>query len=258
MESRQGNLLSEAGLHTTSPGHPGVDLPLSGAPWAAKSEAYAALISEHLSSRTVWLDAGCGWRLLENDLDPLESWLVDHCGKIVGMDVSVAKHRNIKLLLSGSIYDLPFADESIDLVTCNMVVEHLDKPGKAFSEVARCLSPGGAFIINTPNLMNYGVLGNAFASRAMPEKWRLRLVHGSDGRELEDFFPVRYKANTMPALVRLLEAAGLQVHKTVAVRQQKPFFRKTEKLEKLLMKLTPTVRLLVCARKPPGRGNTRT
>ena len=35
-----------------------VEIPLSGARWAAKSEAYASLISEHLSADTAWLDAG--------------------------------------------------------------------------------------------------------------------------------------------------------------------------------------------------------
>ena len=63
-----------------------VGIPLSGAQWAAKSEAYAALISEHLSPQTVWLDAGCGLRLLEDDMDPLGNWLVNRCRMIVGMD----------------------------------------------------------------------------------------------------------------------------------------------------------------------------
>jgi SAM-dependent methyltransferase len=224
-------------------------IPLSGAKWAAKSEAYATLISEHLCPRAVWLDAGCGWRLLEDDMEPLEDWLVDHCGLVVGMDPSVRVHRNISLLVRGSIYALPFADSSLDLVTCNMVVEHLDEPAKAFSEVARCLRPNGAFVVNTPNLLNYGVMGNAVASRVLPEKWRLRLVHGSDAREAADFFPVRYKANTLSRLVRLLDASGLQVHKAIALPQQRPFLRKLEKLEKLLMKMTPFSGLLVCAHK---------
>ena len=226
-----------------------VEIPLSGAKWAARSEAYAVLISEHLNPRTVWLDAGCGWRLLEDDMNPLENWLVDHCELIVGMDLAVTTHRNISLLVQGSLYALPFADSSLDLVTFNMVAEHLDDPAKAFVEVARCLCPGGALIVKTPNLLNYGVMGNAIASRVMPEKWRLRLAYGSDGRRSEDFFPVRYKANTTRVLVRLLCASGLQVHKTIALPQQRPFLRKTEKLERLLMKLTPISGLLICAHK---------
>jgi SAM-dependent methyltransferase len=229
--------------------YPKAEIPLSGAKWAANSEAYAALISEHLSPETIWLDAGCGWRLLEDDMEPLEDWLVDQGRVVIGMDYSVTSHRNITRLVEGSLYALPFADSSLDLVTCNVVVEHLDHPARAFAEVARCLRSGGTLVIKTPNLLNYGVMANAVASRTMPEKLRLRLVRSSDSREPEDVFPVRYKANTMHSLVRLLNSSGLQVHKAIALHQQGPFFGKTEKLERFLMKLTPVSGLLVCAHK---------
>jgi SAM-dependent methyltransferase len=224
-------------------------IPLSGAQWAAKSEAYASRIFEHLSPHTVWLDAGCGSRLLEEDMDPSENWLASHCGVVVGMDVSVTSHRNVNLLVQGSLYDLPFPDRSLDLVTCNMVIEHLDRPSKAFAEVARCLRPDGALVVSTPNLLNYGILANAVASKVMPEGWRLHLVHGSDDRETKDIFPVRYKANTMQRLRQLLTASGLQVHKEIGVRQQQSFLRGTERVERFLMKLTPISGLLVCAHK---------
>lgn len=226
-----------------------VQIPFSGAQWAAKSEAYASLISEHLSPHTVWLDAGCGSRLLEDDMDPVENWLASHCKTIVGIDVSVTFNRNIKSLIQGSLYDLPFADNSFDLITCRMVVEHLAQPRHAFAEFARCLRPGGAIVVITPNLLNYAILGNAVATKLLPEKLRLRIVHASDSRADEDIFPVRYRANTMPRLVQLLNASGLQVHETVGLRQQRPYWRKHPSLEKVLMKLTPIYVLLVCAHK---------
>ncbi len=225
------------------------EIPLTGEEWAARSEAYAALISEHLSPHTVWLDAGCGLRLLEDDMEKLEDWLSTHCRRIVGMDVSVTSHLSIATLVRGSLYELPFAGGSLDLVTCNMVIEHLDRPAVAFAEVTRCLRPGGALIVNTPNLLNYGILGNAVATRLLPENLRLRLVRTSDNREPEDIFRVQYKANTMSKLVELLNASGLQVDKAIRLPQRVPFFRKTERLERLLMKLTPFSGLLVCAHK---------
>jgi SAM-dependent methyltransferase len=228
----------------------GIEIPLSGAKWAAGWEAYAALIAEHLSPSTTWLDAGCGRRLLEEDLDPLEDWLADHCGRIIGMDVSAPTHRNISLLVQGSLYALPFGDSSLDLITCHMVVEHLDDPARAFAEAVRCLRPGGALIVKTPNLLNYGVFGNAIASKVMPEKWRLRLVKSADSREPEDIFPVRYRANTMRRLKGLLKGSGLRVHKAIELPQQGAFFRKTQALENLLIKLTPSSALLLCSHKP--------
>lgn len=224
-------------------------IPLTGAKWAAKTEAYAALISEHLFPDTVWLDAGCGVRLLENDMDPLEDWLADHCGFIVGMDIAVTSHRNIKPLLCGSLYQLPFSDNSLDLITCRMVVEHLDRPAEAFAEVARCLHPGGALVVITPNLLNYGIFGNAVATKVLPEKLRLRLVQATDAREEKDIFPVRYKANTMRRLRYLLSRSGLQVHRTIRLRQQKAYWRKHPSLERPLIWLTPIYGLLVCAHK---------
>ncbi len=226
-----------------------IEVPFTGAEWAAKSEAYASLISEHLSPQTVWLDAGCGSRLLESDLDPLENWLARHCKTLVGMDFGVTSNRNIKLLVQGSVYALPFADNSLDLITFRMVVEHLDQPRHAFAECARCLRPGGAIVVITPNLLNYGILGNAVATKLLPDKFRLRIVHSSDSRTGEDIFPVLYKANTMPRLVQSLDSSGLQVHEKMGLHQQRPYWRKHPSLEKVLMKLTPIYVLLVCAHK---------
>ena len=226
-----------------------LQIPLTGARWAAKSEAYASLIAEHLFAESVWLDAGGGNRLLEDDMDPLENWLVTQCNTIIGMDLAVTSHRNIRRLAQGSLYHLPFADNSLDLVTCRMVVEHLDDPTKAFLEIHRCLRNNGAIVVITPNLRNYGVFGNAIATRLLKENWRLKLVQSSDARPQEDVFPVRYRANTMPKLVRLIEKSGLQIHRQIGLRQLRPYWQKSASLEKPLMKLTPTYALMVCAHK---------
>jgi SAM-dependent methyltransferase len=223
--------------------------PLTGATWAAQSESYANLIAEHLSPKSRWLDSGCGGRILEEDLDRLEDWLIQQCGIVVGMDIRLTGHRNIPLLVCGSLYALPFADKSFDLVTCNVVMEHLDEPRRAVAEIARVLAPGGAVVINTPNLLNYGVMANAVLSKLLPEQWRLRLVHSSDGRETGDIFPVRYRANTLRQLISLLSTSGLKIHNAFTLPQQRPFFHRTARLEKPLMKLTPSSKLLVCAHK---------
>ena len=228
-------------------------IPLTGTKWAAKSEAYATFVSEHLSASSVWLDAGCGNRLLETDLDALETWLTARCKNIVGMDVLVTSHRNIKSLVQGSLYHLPFADNSFDLITCRMVVEHLDDPAKAFAEINRCLVPDGAVIVITPNLRNYGIFGNAVATKVLREEWRLKLVHSSDARADTDIFPVRYRANTMSRLARLLKDSDLQVHVQIGLRQQRPYWKKTGGLETILMKLTPISGLMVCAHKTTAK-----
>lgn len=91
-----------------------------------------------ISANTVWLDAGCGSRLLEDDLDPLEDWLATQCKTLISLDLAATSHRNIKVLVQGTLDHLPFADSCLDLVTCRMVVEHLDQPVQAFAEIYRC------------------------------------------------------------------------------------------------------------------------
>jgi ubiquinone/menaquinone biosynthesis C-methylase UbiE len=207
------------------------------------------LISEHLKPGCRWLDAGTGTRILEDDLDPLENWLVQQSGMTVGMDVQVGKHLNIRTLVAGSLYELPFVKNSFDVVTCNVVMEHIGEPARALAEVARVLVPGGAFIMNTPNLWNYGVLANAVLSKIMPEAMRLKLVHASDTREPADIFPVRYRANTLRRLKSLFARGGFKLHSARVLRQQRAFFAKTAPIEKLLIPMTPGVKLLVCAHK---------
>jgi SAM-dependent methyltransferase len=224
-------------------------IPITGEKWAALSEAYAVLIAEHLRPDIRWLDAGTGSRLLEEALKGLEDWLVEQGRTTVGMDVRLTRHQNIRMLVGGSVYGIPFADGSFDLVTCNMIMEHLCEPAKALAEISRVLVRGGVLVINTPNLWNYGVLANAILSKALPEQWRLGLVRASDSREPEDIFPVSYRANTLHRLSAMLAANQLKVHRAIVLPQQRAFFRRTAPVEKLLMKMSPGLRLLVCAHK---------
>jgi SAM-dependent methyltransferase len=47
---------------------------------------------------------------------------------------------------------LPFADQSLDVVSMNQVLEHTKDIFFIFSEVSRTLKPGGLFLLGVPNL----------------------------------------------------------------------------------------------------------
>jgi SAM-dependent methyltransferase len=47
---------------------------------------------------------------------------------------------------------LPFADQTLDLVSMNQVLEHTKDIFFIFSEVSRVLKPGGVFLVGVPNL----------------------------------------------------------------------------------------------------------
>ena len=48
------------------------------------------------------------------------------------------------------VHQIPFDDNSLDVVFCNHVMEHLDDDIKAMSEINRVLKPGGWAIIQSP------------------------------------------------------------------------------------------------------------
>jgi len=57
--------------------------------------------------------------------------------------------------MSGDIFKLPFADNSVDIIISSEVVEHLPDPVPAIREMARVLKPGGYAMVTTPNPANF-------------------------------------------------------------------------------------------------------
>ncbi|GHH96120.1 bifunctional 2-polyprenyl-6-hydroxyphenol methylase/3-demethylubiquinol 3-O-methyltransferase UbiG [Streptomyces capillispiralis] len=51
----------------------------------------------------------------------------------------------------GKSESLPYPDASFDVVTCVDVLEHVESPGLAVSEIHRVLKPGGVFLYDTIN-----------------------------------------------------------------------------------------------------------
>ncbi|MCX8072545.1 MAG: class I SAM-dependent methyltransferase [Candidatus Binatia bacterium] len=108
---------------------------------------------------------------------------------------------------------LPFRDGVFTLVTASMVAEHLERPEDVFAEVARVAAPGARFIVFTPNNWNSAMI----VARLTPHWFHLaykRLTYFLNRREWrsfeDDVFPSWYRANTVSALRRLAEQAGLR------------------------------------------------
>ena len=116
---------------------------------------------------------------------------------------------------------MPFADGALDLVTANMVVEHLPDPIRQFREVARVLRSGGRFLFHTPNLHNYGT----FMARATPESVKSLSLRVLEGRKEEDRFKAYYRANSFEQVPELARQAGLAVASMSAICNQAIFAR---------------------------------
>jgi SAM-dependent methyltransferase len=157
-----------------------------------------------------WLDLGCGHRVLPTWRETQEHALVAASRFAAGIDYdlpSLLKHRSFSLRTRGDLCRLPFAAESFDLASANMVLEHLDKPVAMFQEVRRVLAPGGSFIFHTPNLHGYATIG----ARLLPQRSKVALADVLEGRSAEDVFPTHYRANDIGHIESLAREAGLEV-----------------------------------------------
>jgi ubiquinone/menaquinone biosynthesis C-methylase UbiE len=180
------------------------------APGLQYSQAYyESALAGVLAPGARWLDVGCGhqvlppWRLEE------ERELVSRSGLAVGVDPDVASLRNhstLPLLSGATVSHLPFADESFDLVTANMVVEHLARPEDQFREIRRVLRAGGVFMFHTPNARSY----TTRLARMIPEGVKKALVSLLEDRRAEDLFPTHYRANTNERVRELADTAGFE------------------------------------------------
>jgi SAM-dependent methyltransferase len=174
---------------------------------------YEDVLNANVTSDSTWLDLGCGHQLLPTWRRDEEAQLIGRSRLVVGLDYdfqSLRHHTTVSRRVRGDITRLPFAERSFELVTANMVVEHLDNPEEQFREVHRILKPGGKFIFHTPNA--YGHF--AALRKLTPSKLKDVLVPLLDGRAPEDVFPVRYRANTRSQITRIAGSVGFDVLKT--------------------------------------------
>jgi SAM-dependent methyltransferase len=174
---------------------------------------YLATLRGRLTPRTRWLDLGCGRRIVPDWL-PLaaqrDAALVASVGLAVGIDVDPDSLRDNAVLparVRGDLHRQPFADDSFDVVTANMVVEHVSDPVALLAEVRRVLAPGGSFIFHTPNLHHPPILLAAL----LPQWLKNAAARVLENRPGKDVFPTLYRLNTRRDIERVGAAAGLSV-----------------------------------------------
>jgi SAM-dependent methyltransferase len=171
-----------------------------------------------------WLDLGCGhdflpsWMAGDSRQLPLRRW------NAVGIDLdasAVQRHAALKLRILGNIERLPFHDGAFNLVTANMVLEHVRQPGALFAEIGRVLSDGGVLLIHTPNAAGY----TTRLSRLIPGGLIAPLAGMLLGRKQEDVYPAFYRANSVAALEAAARGAGLDVDRIAYVHSSPQLIR---------------------------------
>ncbi len=121
------------------------------------AERQARFLLPHLKSGQRLLDIGCGPGTITVGLAKAVA-----PGEVVGIDLpesqlSVARQNAAQSKLNNarfvvaSIYELPFADETFDVVFAHAVFEHLKEPVSAIKEIHRVLKPGGLVALRSPD-----------------------------------------------------------------------------------------------------------
>lgn len=97
-----------------------------------------------------FLEVGCG-------LGYFSQKALSKKAQVTGVDVgknliSICKKKMPKgKFVLASALDLPFKDNSFDIVLCTEVIEHVEYPEKAINELIRVTKPKGKILITTPN-----------------------------------------------------------------------------------------------------------
>jgi ubiquinone/menaquinone biosynthesis C-methylase UbiE len=171
---------------------------------------YYRVLRQHVSTAIRWLDTGCGHQFFPE-------WMVQEAAElraaqpnVTGIDRDLSGlrlHRGLRQRVYGDLAKLPFRDAGFELVSANMVVEHIADPVPVLDEMRRVLVPGGVIVLHTPNAFFWAIL----MARVIPEAPKRWLVQRLEGRPSEDIFPTHYQLNSARRIRRHATAAGLEV-----------------------------------------------
>lgn len=172
--------------------------------------AFFQRINSLIDETSTVLDVGCGAGSYGNDPLPWRKnlrILRGKAGRVIGIDVDENARNNPFLDEFRLIKDdaWPVESDSIDLLVCDNVLEHIKEPELFFAQIQRVLKNGGILCVRTPNRWNY----IAIAATLIPNKAHAKVLSVvQDGRKEEDVFPTFYRCNTVGKLKKIMKKNG--------------------------------------------------
>jgi ubiquinone/menaquinone biosynthesis C-methylase UbiE len=161
---------------------------------------------------TQWLDVGCGRRLIPQWMGGHTEWearLVARAGMLAGVDPdfpALRDNQSCRFKANADATALPFADGSFDLVTSNMVFEHIERPLPALIEIRRVLRRGGQLLVLTPNWLDIVTI----AAHVIPNRIHPAIVSRIETRGAADVYPTHFRFNRPRTVVACLREAGFK------------------------------------------------
>ncbi|HXP87600.1 MAG TPA: methyltransferase domain-containing protein [Bryobacteraceae bacterium] len=192
-----------------------------------------------------FVDIGCGpFGLLGRMGDRLANLKPNSIG--IDLDrAALRNNENITHRICASCYSLPLESNSVDLIVCRWVFEHLEHPEQALKEFSRVLRKGGIVYVKTPNLWNYGMLISWATPTALHNAFLTATGFGENT-------PTFYRANTRRKLVELAANTGFKVRNLesrsgsyVYFAFNKELFLIMRSLSRLVSKATSATQLLL-------------
>jgi 2-polyprenyl-3-methyl-5-hydroxy-6-metoxy-1,4-benzoquinol methylase len=163
------------------------------------------------SAATV-LEVGCG-------TGATLSWLKTSMGyeKTIGIELmeemAYSEKNNIDKVLVGSIEEMDLSElfkyESIDLILCLDVLEHLNNPWKVIEELAAILKKGGTIIASIPNIRNIDITSDLI----FKGDWAYKDEGILDRTHIRFF--------TKKTAIALMKSGGLKIQKVGGTMPQK-------------------------------------
>lgn len=162
--------------------------------------AFFNRVNSLIEPTSIILDVGCGRGaygastiLFSRKLRILKGKVA----RVIGIDVDEGAQDNPFLDEFRPIQNntpWPVENETIDLIVCDFVLEHIMDPDLFFEEIYRVLKPGGYLCIRTSNRWSYFALFSAL----VPGRYHSKVLSVvQEGRKAEDVFPTVYKCNSV-------------------------------------------------------------
>jgi SAM-dependent methyltransferase len=179
---------------------------------------FRQIILNRLSPSMVILDLGAGAGIIRQM--NFRGLAARVCG--IDLDSRVEKNPYLDEGRIADAGDIPYSNETFDLVFCDNVFEHLDQPQVVFNEIARILKPGGVFMFKTPNRWHYMPL----IARLSPHGFH-QFVNRLRGRAEVDTFPTRYQVNTLSDVELFAQMTGFNVENIERIEGRPEYLRIT-------------------------------
>jgi SAM-dependent methyltransferase len=186
---------------------------------------YGRALQRYMRPGIKWLDVGCGyqilpdWAMSQTEQERLVRSVIFLAG--VDVDERIKDHPLLTYRVKALGGALPFKAETFDLVTANMVVEHIKDPQSFLSDIFRVLRPNGRFLFHTPNHLFWLI----FLSHLVPGRLKKSMIKTLEQRNADDVFPTHYTMNTAGRIERLAKETGFEVEELNMIGSNRIFDR---------------------------------